>query len=53
MDSKQLQKIEELTLYTIKQQKEIEILKEEKKELKSVNKRLLELQKRLEKLENK
>jgi len=51
MDSKLLQKIEELTLYTIKQQKEIEILKEEKKELKSVNKKLLELQKRLEKLE--
>ena len=53
MDSKLLRKIEELTLYTIKQQKEIEILKEEKKELKSVNKKLLELQKRLEKLENK
>ena len=53
MDSKLLQKIEELTLYTIKQQKEIEILKEEKKELKSVNKKLLELQKRLEKLEKK
>jgi hypothetical protein len=34
MDSKLLQKIEELTLYTINQQKEIEILKEEKKELK-------------------
>ena len=53
MNSKLLQKIEELTLYTIRQQKEIEILKEEKKELKSINTKLLELQKRLEKLENK
>ncbi|CAM1348535.1 hypothetical protein [Tenacibaculum halocynthiae] len=46
MDSKLLQKIEELTLYTIQQQKEIE-------ELKLQNKILLELQKRLEKLEKK
>ena len=53
MDSKLLQKIEELILYTIKQQKEIETLKEEKKELKSINRKLLELQKRLEKLEKK
>ncbi|WP_157814150.1 hypothetical protein [Olleya sp. Bg11-27] len=53
MDSKLLQKIEELTLYTIQQQKEIEILKEEKKELKSINTKLLQLQIRLEKLENK
>ncbi|MGJ8734820.1 MAG: hypothetical protein ACSHW4_16810 [Cellulophaga sp.] len=44
MDSKLLQKIEELTLYTIQQQKEIE-------ELKAQNKKLLELQSRLEKLE--
>ncbi|MEM8847760.1 MAG: hypothetical protein AAGD17_11720 [Bacteroidota bacterium] len=44
MDAKLLQKIEELTLYTIQQQKEIE-------ELKVLNKKLLELQKRLEKLE--
>jgi hypothetical protein len=46
MDSKLLQKIEELTLYTIQQEKEI-------KSLKSMNSKLLELQKRLEKLENK
>ncbi|WP_299220848.1 hypothetical protein [uncultured Aquimarina sp.] len=45
MDSKLLQKIEELTLYTIQQQKEIEVLKDQ-------NKKLLELQSRLEKLES-
>lgn len=53
MDAKLLQKIEELTLYTIQQQKEIQALKEEKKELKSINTKLLELQKRLDKLEKK
>jgi len=41
-----LQKIEELTLYTISQEKKI-------KELESLNKKLLELQSRLEKLESK
>jgi len=46
MDSKLLQKIEELTLYTIAQQKEIE-------KLKSINEKLIELQARLEKLESK
>ena len=46
MDSKLLQKIEELTLYTIQQEKEI-------KSLKMMNSKLLELQKRLEKLEKK
>ena len=46
MDAKLLQKIEELTLYTIQQQKEIEVLKLQ-------NKKLLELEKRLEKLEKK
>lgn len=46
MDSKLLQKIEELTLYTIQQQKEIE-------ELKLQNQKLLEFQLRLEKLESK
>jgi len=45
MDSKLLQKIEELTLYTIEQEKKIN-------ELESLNSKLLELQKRLEKLEN-
>ncbi|AXT63086.1 hypothetical protein D1816_22970 [Aquimarina sp. AD10] len=52
MDSKLLQKIEELTLYTIQQQKEIESLKKENKEVKLLNKKLLELQSRLEKLES-
>lgn len=46
MDSKLLQKIEELTLYTIQQEKKI-------KELESLNAKLLEIQKRLEKLEEK
>jgi len=45
MDSKLLQKIEELTLYTIQQEKKI-------RELESLNKKLLELQLRLEKLES-
>ncbi|WP_411032058.1 hypothetical protein [Spongiimicrobium sp. 3-5] len=45
MDMNLLKKIEELTLYTIQQQKEIE-------ELKLQNKRLLQLQLRLEKLES-
>ncbi len=52
MDSKLLQKIEELTLYTIQQQKEIENLKKENKEITLLNKKLLELQSRLEKLES-
>jgi len=46
MDMNLLKKIEELTLYTIQQQKEIE-------ELKSQNKTLHQLQSRLEKLETK
>ena len=46
MNAKLLQKIEELTLYTIQQQKEIETLK-------TMNSKLIELQKRLEKLEKK
>ncbi len=45
MDMNLLKKVEELTLYTIQQQKEIE-------ELKLQNKKLLELQYRLEKLES-
>ena len=52
MDMNLLKKIEELTLYTIQQQKEIESLKKENKEVKSLNEKLLELQSRLEKLES-
>ena len=58
MDAKLLQKIEELTLYTIQQEKnlkkhnsKIEKLEKENKSLKSINSKLIEIQKRLEKLE--
>ncbi|CAM1343829.1 hypothetical protein [Tenacibaculum amylolyticum] len=67
MDSKLLQKIEELTLYTIAQEKslnahkkaideqnsKIDALTKENKLLKDLNTKLLALQKRLEKLEHK
>ncbi|WP_025743060.1 DUF4200 domain-containing protein [Aquimarina pacifica] len=46
MDAKLLQKIEELTLYTIQQEKKI-------KELELMNQKLLELQERIELLESK
>ncbi len=52
MDMNLLKKIEELTLYTIEQQKEIENLKKENEEVKSLCKELLELRSRLEKLES-
>ncbi len=52
MDMNLLKKIEELTLYTIQQQKEIESLKKENEEVKLLNTKLLELQSRLEKLES-
>lgn len=48
-----LQKIEELTLYTIQQQKEIESLRNENQEIKLLNKKFLELQSKLEELESK
>ncbi len=51
MDMNLLKKIEELTLYTIQQQKEIESLKKENQEVKLLNTKLIELQSRLEKLE--
>jgi hypothetical protein len=58
MDSKLLQKIEELTLYTIEQEKRLnnidlknEKLEKENKILKALTTKFLELQKRLEKLE--
>ena len=53
MDSKLLQKIEELTLYTIQQEKKIKEQSEKIESLESLNEKLLDLQKRLEKLENK
>ncbi len=58
MDAKLLQKIEELTLYAIQQEKRLnsielknEQLEKEKKSLKNMNFKLHELQKRMEKLE--
>ncbi|CAL2083884.1 protein of unknown function [Tenacibaculum sp. 190524A02b] len=53
MDAKLLQKIEELTLYTIQQEKKLTTLQKENKQLKTINKQLLEIQKRLDRLENK
>jgi len=53
MDMNLLKKIEELTLYTIQQQKEIESLKKENEEVKLLNTKLFELQGRLEVLERK
>ena len=53
MDAKLLQKIEELTLYTIQQEKEIQRLTKENHETKKLANQLLELTKRLEALENK
>ena len=50
MDAKLLQKIEELTLYTIEQEKELETQREENKTIKE---QLLALSKRLKKLESK
>lgn len=51
MSSKLLQKIEELTLYTIEQEKKIEQVEKENESLKSLATKVLELQKRLDKLE--
>jgi len=48
MNAKLLQKIEELTLYMIEQNKKTEQLQEENKQLKSI-----ELQTRIDKLETK
>ncbi len=52
MDMNLLKKIEELTLYTIQQEKKIEKLEKKIEEVKLFNKNLLELQSRLEKLES-
>lgn len=51
MDMNLLKKIEELTLYTIQQEKKIKKQAEKIKNLESLNKKFLDLQKRLEKLE--
>ncbi|WP_103864584.1 hypothetical protein [Aquimarina sp. I32.4] len=48
MDAKLLQKIEELTLYTIQQEKEIKQQANEIEELKSLSNRLLEIEKLIE-----
>ncbi|MBQ4804514.1 hypothetical protein J8L88_16760 [Aquimarina sp. MMG015] len=53
MDMNLLKKIEELTLYTIDQEKKIKKLERKNEELNSINKKLIELQSRLEKLESK
>ncbi|MDW7691158.1 hypothetical protein R9C00_19600 [Flammeovirgaceae bacterium SG7u.111] len=51
MDAKLLQKIEELTLYTIEQQKEIEALKKKNTELQKQQEMIGSLLERIEKLE--
>lgn len=53
MDAKLLQKIEELTLYTIQQQKEIEQLRKENNKVKEINLKLEEVLKRIDDLEQK
>ena len=53
MDAKLLQKIEELTLYTIEQEKKIQKLEKENTQLKTINKQLLDIQNRLKSLEEK
>tara|TARA_R110000868_G_scaffold409487_1_gene695078 strand:+ start:101 stop:712 length:612 start_codon:yes stop_codon:yes gene_type:complete len=52
MNSKFLQKIEELTLYAIQQEKKIEKLEQKNMQLECLNKKLIEVQARLEKLES-
>ncbi len=53
LNSKLLQKIEELTLYTIQQEKKIKKQTQKIENLESLNEKLLDLQSRLEKLESK
>jgi hypothetical protein len=47
MNSKLLQKIEELTLYSIQQSKEIEVLKEENKSFKTLAERLSKIEQKI------
>ncbi len=51
MNKKLLEKIEELTLYTIQQEKEIQKLKSQKEDIKEVKKENRELKNRLDKIE--
>ncbi len=50
MDAKLLEKIEELTLYSIEQNKQIKIQQEQIKQLEVQNKELLELKKMVQEL---
>lgn len=52
MNTKLLEKIEELTLYTIQQEKKIKAQKEKIERLEKLNKQFEDLEKRLKKLEN-
>ena len=52
MNAKLLEKIEELTLYTIQQEKKIEKLEKRNEQLTLMSTKLIELQSRLEKLES-
>lgn len=47
MNAKLLQKIEELTLYSIQQSKEIEALKEENKNFRNLSERLTEIENKI------
>lgn len=53
MNAKLLEKIEELTLYVIKQNKEIDLLKTEKEDVSAINIKIEELQNEINKLKNK
>jgi len=52
MDAKLLQKIEELTLYTLEQEEKIQKLEQQNTELTTLSEKLLALQTRLEKIEH-
>lgn len=53
MNSKLLQKIEELTLYTIQQQKEITELKKQNESIESIKAELMDIRKELKKIDSK
>lgn len=52
MDAKLLRKIEELTLYTIEQEKKIQKLEEENKTLKQLSEQVMNIQAQLQKMQN-